>query len=199
MIIYIATNLVNGKQYIGLTTKTVEKRWKEHQYETKANRFSLLHKAIKKYGANAFSVRELASPIKQNRKALCELESDLIFRFKTKTPHGYNLTDGGEGLAGLIFTDTHRYRLGFAQIGNTKAKGTIRSKEYKHKMSLALKGRTFSKETLLSMSKGQKGNKNNLGHKHNEETRQKLRDAWVRRKKNLEVKVSRVIGENSIR
>ena len=45
-IIYKITNLINGKVYIGKTTRTIEKRWQEHCY-CKDN--DLLHNAIRKY------------------------------------------------------------------------------------------------------------------------------------------------------
>ena len=48
-IIYKITNKVNGKVYIGQTTKSLKKRWTEHVY-TNPTRKYLLHKAIQKYG-----------------------------------------------------------------------------------------------------------------------------------------------------
>lgn len=34
MFIYLITNNVNGKQYVGQTTKTIEERWKRHCWQS---------------------------------------------------------------------------------------------------------------------------------------------------------------------
>lgn len=47
-IIYKATNLIDGKIYIGQTTRTLEKRRKEHEKPSKHN--YLFQRAIRKYG-----------------------------------------------------------------------------------------------------------------------------------------------------
>jgi len=35
--IYVITNLINQKQYVGKTSYSIEKRWKEHCYDSKKN------------------------------------------------------------------------------------------------------------------------------------------------------------------
>jgi predicted GIY-YIG superfamily endonuclease len=49
--IYVVTNLVNGKQNVGQTTRKLKKRIKEHE-----NHGFLLSKAIKKYGIENFKI-----------------------------------------------------------------------------------------------------------------------------------------------
>ena len=56
-ILYKITNLINGKCYIG-QTKDYDKRMLVHiKY---GNNYSLVHKAIKKYGVDSFMFERLA-------------------------------------------------------------------------------------------------------------------------------------------
>jgi hypothetical protein len=86
----------NGKSYVGITTETAEKRFRGH-YNSAYN-FSttnnILFRAIRKYGINRLHVKTLA--IAEDWGYLCYLEQRAIRIYKTKTPHGYNMTDGGE-------------------------------------------------------------------------------------------------------
>lgn len=86
-IIYLITNNVNGKRYIGKTTKTMESRFRRHKYSA-ANPKTYLHKAMAKYGFDAFVV------------SLIEHADDLDSREKywiAKLQPEYNMTVGGEG------------------------------------------------------------------------------------------------------
>ena len=51
MIIYKITNLINGKVYIGQTTRTLEERMNEHYRKSDI----VVDKAIQKYGRENFS------------------------------------------------------------------------------------------------------------------------------------------------
>lgn len=54
-IVYKITNKLNGKVYIGQTTEGIEKRWKRHcGYQI--NDGTYFHNAIKKYGAENFTI-----------------------------------------------------------------------------------------------------------------------------------------------
>lgn len=57
-VIYCITNKVNGKIYIGQTTKTIEKRLKGHFYESKCSDY-YIHRAINKYGINNFYIKQI--------------------------------------------------------------------------------------------------------------------------------------------
>lgn len=54
MIIYEVVNKENGKVYVGLTTKTLEQRKRAHLNSAKRGSTSYFHKAIRKYGEDAF-------------------------------------------------------------------------------------------------------------------------------------------------
>ena len=63
-VVYKITNKINGKIYIGQTTRTFEQRWKEHCND--AMNFKdiyLFHNAIRKYGKENFECEILESNI----------------------------------------------------------------------------------------------------------------------------------------
>jgi group I intron endonuclease len=94
----------SGKHYLGITSKTAQERWKVHVKRTREGRSQALNDAIKKYGADAFTVETLV--IADKWDYLCDLERKAIAAFNTKAPNGYNLTDGGEGIVGRVHTET---------------------------------------------------------------------------------------------
>ena len=59
--IYVITNDINNKQYVGKTNTSIEKRFKEHINDSKKERCEKrpLYNAMKKYGIEHFSVKEI--------------------------------------------------------------------------------------------------------------------------------------------
>lgn len=99
-IIYKITNKVNGKSYIGQTRYTLEFRWRQHLHK-KDNVY--FHNAIKKYGAENFSLEVLEE---------CDLDKlnsrEIFYIAKYNTfENGYNLTLGGDGGRRLILDDKY--------------------------------------------------------------------------------------------
>jgi group I intron endonuclease len=103
--IYIITNTINAKQYIGITSD-LEKRWKRHR---SANEGQLIHKAIRKYGIDAFVFTHIADAFDAESAKM--IERILIVEHNTKIPHGYNVTDGGDGTMGMAKTEEHKQKL----------------------------------------------------------------------------------------
>jgi group I intron endonuclease len=93
-VIYEAINTVNGKRYIGQTTKTMDQRRKCHIYDAINHLdFSPFHKALNKYGVDIFVWKEI--DYANNRKELNDKEKFWIKFFDTYIGHGYNATPGG--------------------------------------------------------------------------------------------------------
>ena len=98
--IYIITNLINNKQYIGQTTTTIPIRYNAHIRDAKYNNTNMIvHKAMRKYGIDNFDVKEIqcidADLECDLREQLNELEIYYIQKYNTLTPNGYNMTKGG--------------------------------------------------------------------------------------------------------
>lgn len=89
-VIYKIINNINQKLYIGQTTN-FEDRIRQHKKAR--SEYSLIHKAIRKYGWNNFSIVKLheSVPIKD----LEWLEKYCISIYNTIIPNGYNLKYGG--------------------------------------------------------------------------------------------------------
>lgn len=94
--IYIATNKVNGKQYVGKTTKGFKKRLINHLFFAKRPK-QYFHKALKKYGKENFEFEVIEYATEELNKH----EIALIKELNCKAPNGYNCTDGGDGANNL--------------------------------------------------------------------------------------------------
>lgn len=95
--IYKVTNKVNQKVYIGQTSRSVERRWREHCHDSNSHKesryFSHFHSAIRKYSPESFVVDIIEEC---NNDLLDERESFWIMYYKSNDKNnGYNLTNGG--------------------------------------------------------------------------------------------------------
>lgn len=95
MLVYMATNIINDKKYIGITTKTLEHRKKIHERDSKT-RESYFYRALRKYGFTNFELKVI-----DYAKTLAELnekEKYYISLYKTfdNKEKGYNSTNGGD-------------------------------------------------------------------------------------------------------
>jgi hypothetical protein len=179
MIVYKTTNLINGKTYIGQTTKDVV------DYLGSG---VILSKAIKKYGRENFEKEEIASCY--TKKDLDFLEKFFIRYFNCKVPNGYNLTDGGEG---LVNPSTEvRERIGISSRQRFKGKsyvelyGSYKANEMNSKKSLALKGKPLSEDLKAKLKKPKSITQNMGRYLRTKESKQKNREwhlgkpAWNR-------------------
>ena len=103
--IYLITNKINGKYYIGQTLSIskngrkhgTSERWKEHCYNaTKRNRTScpVLENAIRKHGKETFFIECV---LKCDYGLLNYYEKKFISTYDCIAPKGYNLQEGGDG------------------------------------------------------------------------------------------------------
>jgi group I intron endonuclease len=164
-IIYIATNTVNGKQYVGQTRYSLKIRWQLHLRAIRDGSTSALHQAIRKYGVEAFEIKQLDSA--ETLKDLNDKEVLHISQLRTLAPGGYNLTTGGET---RLFSVEAKRKMSMAAIGR------VPSDETRAKISEAGKNRTMSRGIRQKISKKLQG------HTVSEETRRKLSEAALFRK-----------------
>jgi len=120
MVIYRITNRINGKVYIGKTEKTVEDRWKKHVATAfKDGSPFYIHKAMRKYGVEAFQVEKLAIAV--SLEELDQLEIKFIAQYRSNDPQfGYNMTTGGEGGWHNQYTEHPRGMLGKSHSEKTR-------------------------------------------------------------------------------
>lgn len=112
--IYLITNLINGKKYVGQTTIPVEDRFKQHQqHSMNPNRpHSAVHKAIIKYGKESFTVTDLYTSFAMSD--LDEKEDVFMVLYQGLSPLGYNLKTGGRHWK---FTDEVKLKISKANKG----------------------------------------------------------------------------------
>ena len=96
--IYLITNKINGKQYVGKTENTIDERWKEHcnDYTKERCEKRPLYDAMLKYGIDNFEIKELEY-LKEGGKILSDREIYWIEKLGTYGHNGYNATKGGDG------------------------------------------------------------------------------------------------------
>lgn len=112
-VVYKLTNTINGKAYIGITSRYESDRWSEHKKRAQEGvRNSRLYAAIRKYGPDAFKREVIAKA--STEEELRELERRYIQEFNTYEA-GYNSNLGGYGH--LHFPEHIRIKIGLAQKG----------------------------------------------------------------------------------
>ena len=99
-IIYLITNKINGKVYIGRTTRGLDVRWNSHKSGINAekNKRLRLYQAFKEYGIENFSIEQLEKA--DSFDALKKRESYYIQSKQSYLPEfGYNMSiDTDDGL-----------------------------------------------------------------------------------------------------
>lgn len=103
--IYVITNSVDGKQYVGQTTSDLAKYWKGIVYGAlngkRVERPKLTY-AIRKHGPDSFGIEPIVST--RSKEYANQYEIETIARLNTREI-GYNICIGGEGAAGHSVTE----------------------------------------------------------------------------------------------
>ena len=184
--IYITTNMINGKIYIGQRKFTP--RWK-----TYLGSGTVFIKALKKYNRENFNRNIVA--VAYNNEELNLVEVDYIKFYKAVESDGYyNIADGGRSgnkYAGKTKEEMKiiKQKMSDMRKGNkNNFYGKHHSAESKQQMSIAKIGKKYSNE--INMKKGNKGKQNGMygkgyllkgennrmyGKHHTEETKMKMR------------------------
>lgn len=96
----------NSKVYIGITRCRVSDRWKNGLgYE-----YQVFGRAVRKYGWENITHEVLYKNLTEDEAK--RLEKELIKEFDSKNPeHGYNRTDGGDGVKGYEYSEDTREKM----------------------------------------------------------------------------------------
>lgn len=190
MLIYVATNLINNKKYIGQTSQTLNGRKNHHIRSALLKRYDThFHRALVKYGNENFLWEVLEEC--DDRYSLNKLEIYYIDKFNTYK-NGYNMSLGGLGHSNMggkshpMFGKHHSdetkkklrdFNLGKKLSQETKnkigesSKGRVMPAITRRKISEANKGKPLSEDTKKKISESCSGEKHHLFGK-------KLPDSW---------------------
>ena len=182
-IIYCATS-PSSNRYYGYSSLTLEERKINHLERVKRGNKCRFFTAIRKYGEENFIWEIIEEHFAENKKDLHEIltlrEKFWIQKEKTYLrEYGYNMTDGGEGTAGLkrTFSEEHRKKLSISHLGKTL------TQEHKDNIGKSGEGRIFSEEHKRNLTKNWDLTHPNNGKDPSEETRDKLRQKSLNVKK----------------
>lgn len=161
-IVYKATNLVDGKIYIGQTVQTLWRRRRAHE-NLSAKPSTYFHRALAKHGFSNFAW-EIVDTC-ESKEVLHTREQHWINQFACMAPAGYNSAEGGKGGA---YTEEHKKRISEA------LKGRDVSPETREKMRRLMTGKKLSPSHIETL-KSKVGEKNHFfGRAHSEETRKQI-------------------------
>ena len=159
--IYILTNTVNGKQYVGMDSNLPARSLRH--LNGHAQKCPAIHNAILKHGAEVFDVELIPYP-HISWQLLCIFEKSYIAELDTYH-NGYNRTLGGDGSKGHKLTDEAKEKRSQNQQGKNNPffgkKHTTKSK------------RLMSKNNAMYKPE----NKGENHHSHSEKWKQKLSKA----------------------
>lgn len=199
IIIYIITNTINEKVYIGQTIKPIEKRFQEHCQ--KSSQCIKIRNAIQKYGKENFSIKKIVSCY--NRMSANTVETFWISVYDS-VDNGYNIVkianSFGSINTGRKASEESKKKMSELRLGkpaseiskkkislaNTGKPSHAKNKTWKmvdgkrtyFDKSLNLKntpsGWTHTEESKKKISDNNKGRKTRLGMKNSDETNKKI-------------------------
>ena len=111
--VYMHTNKINKKVYVGITCQEPKKRWKNGlgYLDNEKTKFA---RAIAKYGWDGFEHIIFAENVTHDEA--CHMEQLLIVLYDTIN-NGYNITKGGDGVCGFHHTEEAKQKNREAHIG----------------------------------------------------------------------------------
>lgn len=156
-IIYIITNKLNQKVYIGQTSRSLEIRMQEHK-STKSGCIKLRN-AISKYGSEIFHIEALCSV---TQLATANFLENYYIKLFDSIKNGYNLKEGGSN--GSPSEETRKLMSEQHKGEKNAMYGKNHSEETKEIISIKKKGhpgywkgKSLQKETIEKISKSRKG------------------------------------------
>ncbi|MGJ7912617.1 NUMOD3 domain-containing DNA-binding protein [Neobacillus sp. LXY-1] len=174
-IIYKATNLRNGKMYIGQTTDPMEERKRRHISSVINGDDTVFYRAIRKYGEENFNWCIIGEAYSKDE--LDDKERFWIAYYNTyihaKKSHGYNMTLGGDGSFGFKHTNESKEKM-----------SKLQRKRLSNKENHPMFKKHHTDRARFKISKARKGvycgeNHPWYNRKHTEESKQKMRESSI--------------------
>jgi group I intron endonuclease len=168
MLVYLITNQINQKRYVGITSRSIAERFEEHcnQIESKKTKKSAIHEAIVKHGRENFTIEQIDSA--QTTEELYQKEKYWIEKLGTYKTE-YNLTLGGDGSLGRVLSEETKNKIREKtkqrmQSPEQRQHLAEKTKQYfehhpeeREKRRIAQTGYVPSKETCEKISRANKG------------------------------------------
>jgi group I intron endonuclease len=153
MLVYLITNEIDGKYYVGQTIRTLSVRWHNHRSGVKLVGTKIrLYNAMRKYGVENFSIRVLAEAT--SREQLNYLEQLWIICLQSNNSLlGYNEHLGGAGSLGYAHTEETKKQMHkphFTLRGRKQSPAHVEARAAKRR------GLKHSSDTLLLLSAASK-------------------------------------------
>jgi group I intron endonuclease len=154
MYVYKITNDITGDFYVGKTIRSLDARYRQHKNDSKRGSETIIHRAMRKYGFENFSIEVLE-----------EVDSDLDNRevyWISELDPLYNMTSGGEGGDTSKSTKYQEYMKLHSELmsgENNPFYGKRHTEETKLLISEKKKGTKMSAETKRKISKANIGKK----------------------------------------
>jgi group I intron endonuclease len=179
MFVYLITNSINGKKYVGQHSgNDLDKYWSHcvaHALRGSSDK-PYLYNAVRKYRPENLCIKPLV--IVGTKWEMDLYEKGMIKALNTRKPFGYNITEGGDGVLGLRHSEESNQKNREAHLGRKDSPETIEKKravwvgrkhteETKLKMSLHVK----SEEHRKKISIAKMGNTARLGMKNTTHSR----------------------------
>lgn len=162
--VYVHTNKINRKQYVGITSRVPEIRWGSNGcgYRTTQIYF---YNAIKKYGWDNFEheIKYVNLSEDEAKSKEMELIRDLHTCIYDENCNGYNMTFGGEGRTGVKASEETKRKMSEAHKGEKNAfYGKHHTEEVKQKFREDRQGTNIGESNPF------------YGKKHSDEVKRKL-------------------------
>lgn len=154
MLIYLVTNKINGRMYIGQTVKSLRRRSLQHINDAINKRNNMyLCRALRKYSPDNFDWEIIHDGI-TNIDDLNKLEIFYIGYYNT-FENGYNLNIGGNGNSGWHHLEESKKRIGDSHRGEKSVNyGVPLSEKAKENLSIKLKGKYAGKNNPMYGKQG---------------------------------------------
>jgi group I intron endonuclease len=172
--LYVITNTVNGKQYVGITSDVGRRKY--WHYSGRGSK--LVYCAVQKYGEGRLTFEVWYEGDEEWVKTM---ERRTIIALGTKAPNGYNLTLGGEGTVGWRPSQEFRDRVRRFHTGRKRSSYT------RHLMSQA------QKDCSNRDGSHQKSGNARRGCKHSTEAKNRMSEKASARRGSLAPRSKRVL------
>jgi len=174
--VYLITNRVNGKRYVGITCRGYLERFKEHVHEAVAGSTTILHNAIRKYGADSFDVILLETNVPDSDIEKREQYYIKLYSTFYTSGIGYNMTEGGGGMSGYKHTEAAKKQISSSLTGH------VFPESRNKKIQTAMIGREYKPEWRKALSEARLGRFTGAdnpfyGKHHSATTKDKVSDA----------------------